>query len=131
VCNDDIGIVTTGPPRHHIISDNASLLATMVSNSLQTTNNYSSRTQHPVYQDQNTLPSVPGEYTRDPSSIYHIVNEPYSYTTGFHKLNAYFLRRFSANKSLRIAKFLANKHSAVTWALRLRHVALQGPYYRA
>jgi hypothetical protein len=24
-----------------------------------------------------------------------------------------------------------NKHSAVTWALRLRHVALQGPYYRA
>jgi hypothetical protein len=84
-----------------------------------------------VYQDQNTLPSVPGEYTRDPSSIYHIVNEPYSYTTGFHKLNAYFLRRFSANKSLRIAKFLANKHSAVTWVLRLRHVALQGPYYRA
>jgi SpoVK/Ycf46/Vps4 family AAA+-type ATPase len=24
-----------------------------------------------------------------------------------------------------------NKHSAVTWALCLRHVALQGPYYRA
>lgn len=91
-----------------VCSDDASLLATMVSNSLQTTNNYSSRTQHPVYQDENTLPSVSGEYTRDPSSIYHIVNEPYSYTTGFHKLNAYFLRRFSANKSLRIAKFLAS-----------------------
>lgn len=52
--------------------------------------------------------SVLGKRARDPSSIYETVNEPYSYTTGFHSLTAFLQRRFSANKTLRIAKSLAS-----------------------
>jgi len=52
--------------------------------------------------------SVLGKRGRDPSSIYETVNEPYSYTTGFHGLTAFLQRRFSANKTLRIAKSLAS-----------------------
>lgn len=52
--------------------------------------------------------SVLGKRTRDPSSIYETVREPYSYTTGFHSLTAFLQRRFSANKTLRIAKALAS-----------------------
>jgi hypothetical protein len=52
--------------------------------------------------------SVLGKRSRDPSSIYDTVHEPYSYTTGFHSLTAFLQRRFSANKTLRIAKSLAS-----------------------
>ncbi|KAI0009239.1 hypothetical protein F4779DRAFT_382872 [Xylariaceae sp. FL0662B] len=45
---------------------------------------------------------------RDPSSIYESVNEPYPYLTGFHNLKAFVQRRFSSNKTLRIAKSLAS-----------------------
>ncbi len=46
--------------------------------------------------------------TRDPSSIYMKVSEPYSYTTGFHNLIAFIQRRFSPNNTVKIAKSLAS-----------------------
>ncbi|CAJ2504878.1 Uu.00g122720.m01.CDS01 [Anthostomella pinea] len=49
-----------------------------------------------------------GKRQRDPSSIYETVNEPYPYLTGFHNLITFVQRRFSANKTLRIAKSLAS-----------------------
>ncbi|KAK6581301.1 hypothetical protein PZA11_005992 [Diplocarpon coronariae] len=52
--------------------------------------------------------SILGKRRRDPSSIYDTVHEPYSYTTGFHNLTAFLQRRFSATKTLRIAKSLAS-----------------------
>ncbi|KAJ3555754.1 hypothetical protein NPX13_g10292 [Xylaria arbuscula] len=45
---------------------------------------------------------------RDPSSIYDTVKEPYPYLSGFHRLIAFVKRRFSPNKTLRIAKSLAS-----------------------
>ncbi|KAI1148446.1 hypothetical protein F4825DRAFT_100090 [Nemania diffusa] len=45
---------------------------------------------------------------RDPSSIYDTVKEPYPYLAGFHNLVALVQRRFSPNKTLRIAKSLAS-----------------------
>ena len=45
---------------------------------------------------------------RDPSTIYESVKQPYSYTTGFHSLTAFLQRRFSPQKTLRIAKALAS-----------------------
>lgn len=45
---------------------------------------------------------------RDPSAIYDTVQEPYPYTNGFHALTAFLQRRFSPNKTLRIAKSLAS-----------------------
>lgn len=45
---------------------------------------------------------------RDPSSIYETVKEPYPYLTGFHNLTTFVQRRFSASKTLRIAKSLAS-----------------------
>ncbi|KAK6956954.1 hypothetical protein Daesc_002236 [Daldinia eschscholtzii] len=52
--------------------------------------------------------SVLGKRQRDPSAIYETVTEPYPYLTGFHNLIAFVQRRFSANKTLRIAKSLAS-----------------------
>ncbi|RDW75320.1 putative transcription activator of gluconeogenesis [Coleophoma cylindrospora] len=52
--------------------------------------------------------SVLGKRNRDPSKIYETVHEPYSYTAGFHSLTAFLQRRFSPNKTLRIAKSLAS-----------------------
>lgn len=52
--------------------------------------------------------SILGKRSRDPSSIYDTVHEPYSYTQGFHNLTAFLQRRFSPNKTLRIAKSLAS-----------------------
>ena len=46
--------------------------------------------------------------TRDSSIIYDSVTQPYSYTTGFHSLTAFLQRRFSPQKTLRIAKALAS-----------------------
>ncbi|KAI9718793.1 MAG: hypothetical protein M1812_003967 [Candelaria pacifica] len=53
-------------------------------------------------------PGVLGKRPRDPSAIYETVKQPYSYTTGFHGLTAFLQRRFSAAKTLRIAKSLAS-----------------------
>ncbi|KAI5865950.1 hypothetical protein GGS23DRAFT_554777 [Durotheca rogersii] len=53
-------------------------------------------------------PSILGKRQRDPSAIYDTVTEPYPYLTGFHNLIAFVQRRFSANKTLRIAKSLAS-----------------------
>lgn len=46
--------------------------------------------------------------SRDPSSIYANVKQPYSYTDGFHGLTAFLQKRFSPQKTLRIAKALAS-----------------------
>ncbi|KAL9000712.1 MAG: hypothetical protein Q9169_000748 [Polycauliona sp. 2 TL-2023] len=53
-------------------------------------------------------PVVSVHRTRDPSSVYENVKQPYSYTTGFHILTAFLQRRFSPQKTLRIAKALAS-----------------------
>jgi hypothetical protein len=52
--------------------------------------------------------SVIGKRTRDASSVYDTVHEPYPYTMGFHSLTAFLQRRFSPAKTLRIAKSLAS-----------------------
>ncbi|EPE25396.1 Zn2/Cys6 DNA-binding protein [Glarea lozoyensis ATCC 20868] len=52
--------------------------------------------------------SAVGKRTRDASSVYDTVHEPYPYTTGFHSLTAFLQRRFSPAKTLRIAKSLAS-----------------------
>ncbi|ORY62555.1 uncharacterized protein BCR38DRAFT_345905 [Pseudomassariella vexata] len=52
--------------------------------------------------------SLLGKRQRDPSSIYETVKEPYPYLTGFHNLIAFVKRRFSNNKTMRIAKSLAS-----------------------
>ncbi|KAM0331605.1 hypothetical protein ACHAQA_003284 [Verticillium albo-atrum] len=52
--------------------------------------------------------SILGKRQRDPSWIYESVKEPYQYLAGFHALIAFLQRRFSANKTLRIAKALAS-----------------------
>lgn len=51
---------------------------------------------------------LPARRTRDPSTIYESVKQPYSYTSGFHSLTAFLQRRFSPQKTLRIAKALAS-----------------------
>lgn len=45
---------------------------------------------------------------RNPSSIYESVKEPYGYTSGFHNLTAFIQRRFTPQKTVRIAKALAS-----------------------
>ncbi|KAI9835855.1 MAG: hypothetical protein M1819_001753 [Sarea resinae] len=52
--------------------------------------------------------AIAGKRRRDPSTIYETVKQPYSYTMGFHKLTAFLQRRFSPQKTLRIAKALAS-----------------------
>lgn len=49
-----------------------------------------------------------GKRPRDPSAVYENVKEPYQYLTGFHNLIAMVKRRFSSNRTLRIAKSLAS-----------------------
>ncbi|KAL8715899.1 MAG: hypothetical protein Q9220_000566 [cf. Caloplaca sp. 1 TL-2023] len=53
-------------------------------------------------------PVVPARRARDASSVYESVKQPYSYTKGFHGLTAFLQRRFSPQKTLRIAKALAS-----------------------
>ncbi|MCJ1474180.1 Transcriptional regulator of nonfermentable carbon utilization [Lambiella insularis] len=53
-------------------------------------------------------PSTSARRPRDPSTVYESVNQPYSYTAGFHSLIAFLQRRFSPQKTLRIAKSLAS-----------------------
>ncbi|KAL1871182.1 hypothetical protein VTK73DRAFT_2233 [Phialemonium thermophilum] len=52
--------------------------------------------------------SILGKRHRDPSYIYETVKEPYQYVRSFHKLIAFLQQRFSASKTLRIAKSLAS-----------------------
>jgi hypothetical protein len=52
--------------------------------------------------------SILGKRPRDPSAVYESVKEPYQYLTGFHNLIALVKRRFSSNRTLRIAKSLAS-----------------------
>lgn len=55
-----------------------------------------------------SAPGLPARRARDPSSVYESVKQPYSYTNGFHGLTAFLQRRFSPQKTLRIAKALAS-----------------------
>lgn len=55
-----------------------------------------------------TLQLGPKRRHRNPSSIYESVKEPYAYTSGFHNLTAFIQRRFSPQKTVRIAKALAS-----------------------
>lgn len=119
--------IATGPTSLHSPSTDASPSASLDYHSSPTTNNYTPNTtphppstaahRPPKRQETKTVggpsgkfgpASVLGKRTRDPSSIYDTVHEPYSYTTGFHSLTAFLQRRFSANKTLRIAKSLAS-----------------------
>ena len=119
--------IATGPTSNQSPSTDASPSASLDYHSSPTTNNYTSNTtphppsaathRPPKRQESKTVAgpsgkfgptSVLGKRTRDPSSIYNTVHEPYSYTTGFHSLTAFLQRRFSANKTLRIAKSLAS-----------------------
>ena len=63
-----------------------------------------SRIQTPI---QAPPPAAP-QRARNPSTIYESVKQPYSYTSGFHGLTALLQRRFSPQKTLRIAKALAS-----------------------
>ncbi|KAI9762422.1 MAG: Transcriptional regulator of nonfermentable carbon utilization [Chaenotheca gracillima] len=58
------------------------------------------------YAGQNQRPQ--NKRLQGPSSIYETVKQPYSYTAGFHGLTACLQRRFSPQKTLRIAKALAS-----------------------
>lgn len=60
-----------------------------------------------VGQKGNPLTNL-GKRKRDPSWIYETIKEPYQYLAGFHALIAFLKDRFSANKTLRIAKALAS-----------------------
>ncbi|KUJ12496.1 uncharacterized protein LY89DRAFT_593120 [Mollisia scopiformis] len=116
--------IAAGPTSHHSPSTDASPGASgMGFDSSPTTTNYTpSTTPHPSSasqrpakrQDTKSMSgkfgpaAVLGKRTRDPSSIYDTVHEPYPYTSGFHSLTAFLQRRFSATKTLRIAKSLAS-----------------------
>jgi hypothetical protein len=119
--------IATGSASHHSPSTDASPSASMDYHTSPTTNNYTpNATSHapsaavnrpPKRQDTKSSGALSGKFgpasvlgkrTRDPSSIYDTVHEPYPYTTAFHSLTAFLQRRFSANKTLRIAKSLAS-----------------------
>ncbi|TAQ85475.1 hypothetical protein B7494_g6212 [Chlorociboria aeruginascens] len=115
--------IATGPTSHHSPSTDASPQAsTMGFESPNATTYTPSTTPHPSSSSSSRPPkrqdtklaskfgptSMLGKRSRDPSSIYDTVHEPYSYTTGFHSLTAFLQRRFSPNKTLRIAKSLAS-----------------------
>ena len=51
--------------------------------------------------------ALPTKRTRDSSKVYENVTQPYSYTTGFHKMTAFVQKRFSPQRTLRIAQALA------------------------
>jgi hypothetical protein len=64
--------------------------------------------RHPKRQDSKSSLMNTAKRTRDPSSIYTQITEPYPYTTGFHNLIAFIQRRFSPNNTVKIAKSLAS-----------------------
>lgn len=115
--------IGTGPTSHHSPSTDASPGPSGAFDSSPTAATYTpTTTPHPQgaaarpakRQDTKSASgkfgpaSILGKRSRDPSAIYDTVHEPYSYTTGFHSLTAFLQRRFSANKTLRIAKSLAS-----------------------
>lgn len=51
--------------------------------------------------------ALPTKRARDSSKVYENVTQPYSYTTGFHKMTALLQKRFSPSKTLQIAQALA------------------------
>ena len=51
--------------------------------------------------------TIPTKRGRDSSKVYEKVTQPYSYTTGFHKMTAFVQKRFSPQRTLRIAQALA------------------------
>ena len=57
---------------------------------------------------QQSFQVAPKRRHRNPSSIYESVKEPYAYTSGFHNLTAFIQRRFTPQKTVRIAKALAS-----------------------
>lgn len=64
--------------------------------------------QRPPQSRPAATPGLPARRARDASSVYESVKQPYSYTNGFHGLTAFLQRRFSPQKTLRIAKALAS-----------------------
>ena len=52
--------------------------------------------------------ALPARRARDSTSIYESVKQPYSYTSGFHGLTTFLQKRFSPQRTLRIAKALAS-----------------------
>lgn len=110
--------IATGPASQHSPSTDASPGASGVAfDSSPRAHNYTppnTAQRSGKWQENKTAsskfvpPSSLGKRTRDPSTIYETVKEPYSYTTGFHNLTAFLQRRFSANKTLQIAKYLAS-----------------------
>jgi len=57
---------------------------------------------------QQSFQLAPKRRHRNPSAIYESVKEPYGYTNGFHNLTAFIQRRFTPQKTVRIAKALAS-----------------------
>ncbi|CAG8951244.1 hypothetical protein HYFRA_00007992 [Hymenoscyphus fraxineus] len=114
--------ITAGPLSHHSPSTDASPGASgmgfesspasytpSATPHLPPANRPTKRQEAKTGQTQKFGPSsILGKRTRDPSSIYDTVHEPYSYTTGFHQLTAFLMRRFSPTKTLSIAKSLSS-----------------------
>lgn len=114
--------IATGPMSHHSPSTDASPQASGLNFESSPTSYTPTATPHPSSAAQRPAKrqdtksasgkfgpaSVLGKRARDPSSIYDTVHEPYPYTVGFHNLTAFLQRRFSPNKTLRIAKSLAS-----------------------
>ncbi|RDL36998.1 Zn2 DNA-binding protein [Venustampulla echinocandica] len=114
--------IATGPTSHHSPSTDASPGASGMGFESSPSNYTPAATPHQQHQshrpqkrqdgqsgqNQKFGPSMLAKRTRDASSIYETVHEPYSYTTGFHSLTAWIQRRFSPSKTLRIAKSLAS-----------------------
>lgn len=111
--------IGTGPVNRQSPSTEPSPAASGIGFDSPTSTYTPSATPHqhrpPKRHDTKTLPSqkfgpasVLSKRTRDASSIYDTVHEPYSYTTGFHNLTALLQKRFSPNKTLKIAKSLAS-----------------------
>ncbi|KAJ5662665.1 hypothetical protein N7462_011591 [Penicillium macrosclerotiorum] len=75
-------------------------------------NNLAPNSQRPLITTPNLkhrdLQVGPKRRHRNPSSIYESVKEPYAYTSGFHNLTAFIQRRFTPQKTVRIAKALAS-----------------------
>ncbi|KAG4032712.1 hypothetical protein MFRU_006g01770 [Monilinia fructicola] len=110
--------IATGGSQHSPSTDASPAASTMGFEGSPTTTTYptpASAHRPAKRQDTKSGPSgklgpssILGKRNRDPSSIYDTVHEPYSYTAGFHSLTAFIQKRFSPNKTLRIAKSLAS-----------------------
>ena len=107
-------------PVRSIMDDNPSTKSIFANNSAPNSRPSTSRMAAPPQQQilpplQQEAPQLnaPAVYALarrrgDPSAIYEAVTQPYSYTAGFHSLIAFLQKRFSSQKTLRIAKALAS-----------------------